>query len=285
MVGIVDADNTQLPEGIEAAEITQTHGDWARRYASLGWRICRLAPRSKMPNKGSKGWRDATTNKVTIEAWWAEEPDANIAVAPTTSRQIVLDIDYRHGGKGFVKVLEQAHGAEMANWHIVRCGDGMHIHWAEPVADADIGALQNLQMPKDGQCGIDLFGLTLKTGFVVVPPSVHPSGARYEWQGGLTPWDRPLSPFTVRIANTIQTYLASNQDNESSTTPTIGATNNHRTGSLARNPKIAGELEVSTRDSEAESAQLAEYDKDPRFVAAVCTLIGIPFKPNKSLSE
>lgn len=70
----------------------------ALRYAKQGWRVFPL--NGKRPFKGTHGFRDATTDRVTILAWWDEWPDANVGIAcDSTHGPIVVDIDGASGAK------------------------------------------------------------------------------------------------------------------------------------------------------------------------------------------
>ena len=44
----------------------------ALQYASAGCPVFPLAPNSKIPYKGSKGFKDATTDLGIIKQWWSE---------------------------------------------------------------------------------------------------------------------------------------------------------------------------------------------------------------------
>lgn len=46
-----------------------------------GFAVFTLAYKTKVPHKGSHGFKDATRDRVKIEAMFAEHPDSNIAVA------------------------------------------------------------------------------------------------------------------------------------------------------------------------------------------------------------
>jgi hypothetical protein len=67
--------------------------DLARR----GFAVFPLVANTKLPRKDSRGCYDATTDEAQIRRWWAETPDANIAIA--TENHLVLDEDPRHGGE------------------------------------------------------------------------------------------------------------------------------------------------------------------------------------------
>jgi hypothetical protein len=53
----------------------------ALRYAALGLRVFSLAPGTRIPLKGSHGYRDATLSPETIKGWWWRIPRANVGIA------------------------------------------------------------------------------------------------------------------------------------------------------------------------------------------------------------
>lgn len=122
-----------------------------------------------------KGLHDATTDPEQIRRWWLMWPDANIGLAtgrdlPGGGYLAVLDIDPRNDGDSSVEELERKHGA-LPDTVIVRTGGGGWHHYftsAEPVRSR-----------KDLAPGVDLKAVG---GYVVAPPSVHASGALYEWK-------------------------------------------------------------------------------------------------------
>ncbi len=157
--------------------------DAALGYVARGWQVFPLAPRSKEPMKGSHGHLDATTDEATIREWWAKTPDANVGVATGAVSVIaVLDVDPRHGGDGSLAKL---------NGHIPRTktaktgGGGRHLVFKHP------GGLVKSSASEIAP-GLDVKG---DGGYIVAPPSIHPSGAPYEWDG-----DTPLAewPFAAK---------------------------------------------------------------------------------------
>jgi Protein of unknown function (DUF3987)/Bifunctional DNA primase/polymerase, N-terminal/Primase C terminal 1 (PriCT-1) len=117
------------------------------------------------------GHKDATTDTHKIEAWWQEWPSANIAI-PTgaVSGLFVLDIDPRNGGNESLEHLVAEHGPLPDTAEQMTGGGGRHIVLRHP----------GIAVPKTLAQGIDLKG---DGGYIVVAPSIHVSGKRYEWDG------------------------------------------------------------------------------------------------------
>src|SRR5215831_2198048 len=107
------------------------------------------------------GFKDATTDPATIEAWWSSEPYANIGT-PTETR-LVLDVDPRHGGDKTLDKLVRRHGALPLTPLVVTGTGGSHYHFAMPMPPLGNSA------GKLGP-GLDTRGVG---GYVLLPPSRH----------------------------------------------------------------------------------------------------------------
>lgn len=143
----------------------------ALSYAAVGLRVFPCKPRGKTPLT-SDGLKSATTDPDTIRAWWAQWPDANVAIRTGPESGVaVLDIDPRHGGSRTLEQLERRHGRLPRAPQALTGSGGMHLYFAYPAAGmrnsaGRIGA------------GIDTRG---QGGYVVAPPSVHETGNPYKW--------------------------------------------------------------------------------------------------------
>ena len=142
-------------------------------YAQQGLHVFPLSPGSKIPFKGTGGFKDATTDDFIINAWWGEHPDANIGIA-TGHLVDVIDIDGLPGQT-----------SRLAHWDMLTAipdlgcvstprPGGMHIYVPATGRGNKAGLLP----------GIDYRGAG---GYVVAPPSTNDQG-RYTW---LAPLDLP----------------------------------------------------------------------------------------------
>ena len=103
-------------------------------------------------------------------------------VTGSISRIVVLDIDFQHGGDASVERLEQQHGYMPVTVECRSGGGGRHLYFAHP---------GDLVRNKVGlAAGVDLRG---DGGYVVAPPSMHTSGARYAWREDRRPEDTNLA--------------------------------------------------------------------------------------------
>lgn len=139
-------------------------------YAQHGIPVFPCAPRGKQPIT-EHGFHDATADLAAIREQWTREPRANIGV-PTGSRSgwLVVDIDPRHGGNDTFDGWIRTYGRYPETAEAITGGGGRHVVFRHT----------------DGlRCGPIGAGIDLKTdgGYIVVAPSVHPSGAEYRWDG------------------------------------------------------------------------------------------------------
>lgn len=156
--------------------------DVALRYAGLGYAVfpCRVGSKqSLVPH----GFRDATTDVAQIEAWWAQWPDANVAI--TARGLLVVDVDPQAGS--WPNEQEQATELLMAGAVSQTPRGGRHYVFRRPPG-------------KEWKCSAGQLapGVDIRTdgGYVVVPPSRTTDGA-YRWVPGLeldAPADRLPDP-------------------------------------------------------------------------------------------
>jgi hypothetical protein len=143
----------------------------ALAYAARGWSPIPVEPRGKRPLVPWLAYQRRVAGDDEIAAWFARWPDANVGIVTGhVSRLVVVDIDARHGGLDSLRELEQAHGLLAPTVTAITGGGGRHLYFG---LDA-----QTLHNRVGIRPGIDLRG---EGGYVVAPPSIHPSGARYTW--------------------------------------------------------------------------------------------------------
>lgn len=156
-------------------------GRAALTYARKGYRIFPLEPCGKTP-RTQHGCKDATTDTAQVEAWWRAIPDANIGLA-TGQGILVIDVDGPEG-EASLGLLEDLHGP-LPRTPAQTTGKGRHFLLSvDPAIEVRNTA---------GKLGekIDTRG---DGGYVVVAPSVHPSGAEYKWDPLTKPSVVPAAP-------------------------------------------------------------------------------------------
>jgi putative DNA primase/helicase len=134
-------------------------------YAQQGLHVFPLQPRGKTPLT-AHGLEDATIDLMTIETWWARWPEANVAIR--TGELLVVDED-RLGALD--ELAAEAHETIPVTG-LVKTASGKHYYFRQPVEQRIRNTAGKLAP------GIDTRG---EGGYVVAPPSIHPSGSVYEW--------------------------------------------------------------------------------------------------------
>lgn len=168
----------------------------ALAYARRGWAVFPLQRRSKEPAVAG-AYKAATTDVGQVSTWWARWPEANIGLATgAVSGLWVLDIDGPEGEASFA-ALVQEHGNELVETRMASTGKGHHLYWRLP-AGIDQGRRIGVRP------GLDVIG---SQGYLVAPPSIHPSGRLYVWCDAdhelevapewLLTLDRPKAPRTA----------------------------------------------------------------------------------------
>jgi hypothetical protein len=155
-------------------------GRAAVRYARDGWHVFPLQPQGKEPLV-ENGFHAATTSVKQVCAWWREHPDANIGAAPGPSGYVVLDLDSRRA----VRIAKKL-GARRDHTRVCetgRDGGGWHLYYQRPTF-----TVGNKKLAEH----IDVRG---DKGYVILPPSVHPTGARYRWKNR----ERDINPLPEKV--------------------------------------------------------------------------------------
>lgn len=123
----------------------------------------------------SNGLNSATSDEAEIRRRWGAVPDASIAIACEQSGILVFDIDLYHNDLEKLNALEQTLG-QLPATVTQRSGSSDGYHYV----------VNSPGFPTKGA----LSGVVLRSkAYIVVAPSTHISGNRYEWQEGLSPDD------------------------------------------------------------------------------------------------
>ncbi len=135
------------------------------------------------------GFKDATTDPATVAVWWKKHPWANIAIATgvKSGRLMVIDLDNKpdEGIDGEATWRQSARDIP-DTIEVLTGGGGRHIYFTYP---NDVELKSGTNVLGDG---VDL---RADSGYVLVPPSLHASGRRYEWEASSDPIDGvPIAP-------------------------------------------------------------------------------------------
>lgn len=136
----------------------------ALSYHRMGIGVIPLKPRDKRPLIEWETYQKSRPTEEKIRAWWTMWPDANIGVITgAVSGVVVLDADGAESE-------ESLKGKHLPITPSSTTAKGTHYWFTHPGKPI---ACWTRKLP-----GIDLRG---DGGYVAAPPSVHPTGAIYEW--------------------------------------------------------------------------------------------------------
>ena len=152
------------------------------RMAKRGWRLFPVKPREKQPLVAD--WPHQATNQEEHLRFWIKRfTDCNWGLATgADSGVFVLDVDGEDGAAS-IQELRNLHPEEWTETLAVKTARGMHLYF-----EYAAGAVIRNSASKLAR-GLDVRGAG---GYVLVPPSVHPSGAVYQWAG--TGENMPVAP-------------------------------------------------------------------------------------------
>uniref|UniRef100_A0A6H1Z7L8 Putative bifunctional DNA primase/polymerase n=1 Tax=viral metagenome TaxID=1070528 RepID=A0A6H1Z7L8_9ZZZZ len=137
------------------------------------------------------GVKDASSDLKQIAAWWAEWPDANIAIAcgAVSGGLVVLDVDTGHAGDESLDDLVTEYGPLPETPEVLTGGGGRHLYFrSEQRIPNLVGQLGR---------GLDLRG---DGGYVIAPKSGHISGREYLWEESSRPTDLKLAELPAFVA-------------------------------------------------------------------------------------
>jgi hypothetical protein len=136
--------------------------DYALHHATKRWPVFPCKPRGKSPAI-ARGFLQATTDPQQLRTWWRKHPMANIGLVPGRAGFVVIDID----GPAAETAAQQM-GLLVEPTLTVITARGWHLYFRH----------------SGGQIGnrkIGLLDVRADRGYVLLPPSVHPSGHTYQW--------------------------------------------------------------------------------------------------------
>jgi hypothetical protein len=136
--------------------------------AALGFAVFPCLPQSKEPAT-KRGFYDATTNPATIRRWFGSPAQYNVAIRTGLASAVwILDVDGPEGATS-LRALQDEHDALPATRQ-AKTARGLHLWWR---TDSPVQCSAGRVAPH-----IDVRG---DNGYVVTPPSVHPTGHIYRW--------------------------------------------------------------------------------------------------------
>jgi hypothetical protein len=147
-------------------------GEAALSLARKGMRIFPCIERTKKP-LFEDNLKLATTVEEFVVKWWTGR-NHNIAIATGAGSGVwVVDIDGLEGERT-LRRLEAEHGSSLPATVEAVTAKGRHLYFAWPTGITVRNSQTRADIP-----GIDIRG---EGGYVLAPPSMHPSGRRYYWR-------------------------------------------------------------------------------------------------------
>lgn len=160
-------------------------GAAARAYLRRGWSVVPVWPGGKQPAVAWQDYQHRLPTEAEVTEWYRRWPAAGVGVITGyVSGLVVLDVDVGHGGGHSLRRLTARHGPLPPTVAARSGGGGTHVYFAHP-------EFETVRNRAGLRPGLDLRG---DGGFVVAPPSRHPSGTRYAWLPGQGPEDRLPAP-------------------------------------------------------------------------------------------
>jgi putative DNA primase/helicase len=142
------------------------------------------------------GVKDATHAEAKVTEWWTKYPDANVGAATGAPSGLdVVDIDGEEG-RETVRAWEKAHGPLPETAEQITGGDGRHVLLAH--------------RPGFGNYVGFAAGCDLRTtgGYIVVSPSNHRSGKKYEWDAAHHPDEVRAAEYPAWLVEVLTAYAA-----------------------------------------------------------------------------
>lgn len=158
-------------------------GPWSvlAEYLRRDWYIFPIQGGGKVPLTRN-GWKDATLDPEQVQRWMKRFGACNWGIATGPSHLLVVDLDGRAGEQAWLDLTNVRERHVPGTLTSMTGGGGWHLLFHDP--DGRGRNSTRLLGP-----GIDTRG---KGGYIVAPPSLHPSGRRYGWVGEEGELRRPL---------------------------------------------------------------------------------------------
>lgn len=271
----IKASVTQNTTPVKAPESTKPL-EWALWYATVkGWAVfpchtvdengvCSCYAREKCENPGKhpriKGWKEqATTDPEQIREWWKLWPNANIGLATgAKSGAVALDVDPKDGGDDTLRELEEAYEQLPDTVESISGSGGRHIlfeypGWYVPPSVGKTGGIGD---------GLDIRG---DGALIILPPSRHTSGRRYEWDLEHHPEDMNPAPMPEWLAAKIRKGTARKSQEKKAKV----------TGRVWRRYLQGGPIEEGTRDDTLFRIGCAMRGRGAGYEDILATLVAV----------
>lgn len=216
------------------------------------WAVFPLAEKSKVPAIAG-GFKNATTDRTTIEQAWDYRPNMNIGIATggmsgaARGALLVIDLDVSATKDGLETLheWEAEHGELPETVTAITGRGGLHMLYyvKEPFSCST-----------DEDAGVDI---RADGGYIVAPPSVHPdTGRTYEWENH--PDDFEVADADENVLAFVREHQKMKQPGERFKVPKEGIKKGSRDDTLMR---MASSLQSQGWDDEAIRAAVEVYNE------------------------
>lgn len=168
-------------------------GRAAEEYAAAGWYVFPLKPRDKTPMT-ERGFKNASNKPEIVRQWWAKTPNANIGLDCGRSGFVVIDLDKRADADGLVEWehFTSQHKLAPRTATSLTGGGGRHLLFK---------TLEGVKIKNSASRLAPGIDVRADGGYIVLPPSIHPSGKPYAWENDDTEVE-PIPDVVVQILTT-----------------------------------------------------------------------------------
>jgi Bifunctional DNA primase/polymerase, N-terminal len=230
--------------------------DAALAYRRLGFAVLPLLPCEKRPHTrlikatcGSSSWKvlgERPASDDEIRVWYQRDPEANLGIitGAASNGLVVADFDRQRPQR-------------LIATPVVQTGRGLHVY---------LRSGEEIRSRSENGCE-----LKAEARYVVAPPSIHPSGQRYQWLIG------PIGLGHLAVPEADLAPLASWQ----LVAPLAEKCRQAPTNLSLLDVPTGVPTEVPTRFNGKELGFLEAFDADPEAVAAMCRALGIPYWDGK----
>ncbi len=154
----------------------------ALNYSASGFSVIPIRSGDKKPLIEWAEYQKRLPTEAEVRQWWAQWPDANIGVVTgAISGIVVIDIEREGSTAGLPPTVTSRTGG--GGWHL------FYKHPGVPVKNSVKSIAAYTDVRGDG-------------GYVVLPPSLHSSGKKYEWS--ISPRDASFEPLPVWILEKVK---------------------------------------------------------------------------------
>ncbi|NTW15342.1 MAG: hypothetical protein HGA38_03155 [Candidatus Moranbacteria bacterium] len=151
-------------------------------YLERGFSVIPIDPKTKKALVPWAEFQKRHPSESEVRDWWERYPSANVAVVTgRISGLVVVDIEAGGETRGYLPTVISKTG-----------GGGWHFFYAYP----EVGEVRNRNRFREMT---DIRG---EGGYVVMPPSLHASGNRYEWSASFEMADLVEFPIEILTSGT-----------------------------------------------------------------------------------